>query len=532
MSTDQAAVATAVAQTVEVLRKLERAEYLAEWDSAVHGSTENLEKSARARAERMRYLADKRTYEQYRDWDKTNAGASDPLLARQLRKLHHIFAQGQRDPDTIDEIARLNMVLNDAYTNFRGKLNGKSVTNNAIEQILEEETDNEVRQEAWEASKQIGPEVASTIRELARLRNDAAHKMGYPNYHRMSFELDEIDPDWLYGMLDDLATRTDGPFREVKAELDAHLSEQYRVPVEQLRPWHYSDMFFQRAPKVGSVNLDKYFADQKLEDLALKTYDGLGMDARDVLVRSDLYERDMKNQHAFMIHVDREGDVRIFCNLQQNMRWMDTLLHELGHAVYDKYIPHSLPWLLREPAHILSTEAMAILMGGMTTTRDWLTQIRGLPAAEVDQLQSQIKKFIRLERLIFARWVMVMVNFERALYENPEADLDTVWWDLVEKYQFLKRPEGRAMPDWATKQHIALSPAYYQNYLIGEMMGVQWSRWLDAEAGGIINRAAAGNFFRDRVFALGATLPWNDALEKATGEKLNVQYYVDTYTTV
>src|SRR5260221_4723314 len=126
MSTDQAAVATAVAQTVEVLRKLERAEYLAEWDSAVHGSTENLEKSARARAERMRYLADKRTYEQYRDWDKTNAGASDPLLARQLRKLHHIFAQGQRDPDTIDEIARLNMGLNDAYTTCRGKLNGKS----------------------------------------------------------------------------------------------------------------------------------------------------------------------------------------------------------------------------------------------------------------------------------------------------------------------------------------------------------------------------------------------------------------------
>src|SRR5260221_14780332 len=115
MSTDQAAVANSVTQTVEALRKLELAEYLAEWDSAVRGSTENLEKSARARAERMRYLADKRTYEKYRDWDKTNAGASDTLLARQLRKLHLIFSQGKRGPDTIDEISRLNMVLNDAY---------------------------------------------------------------------------------------------------------------------------------------------------------------------------------------------------------------------------------------------------------------------------------------------------------------------------------------------------------------------------------------------------------------------------------
>src|SRR5262249_164735 len=178
-------------------------------------------------------------------------------------------------------------------------------------------------------------------------------------------------------------------------------SQRYRVPVEDLRPWHYADMFFQRTPKIGSVNLDPFFDGQKLEDLALKTYDGLGMDARDVLDRSDLYERDKKDQHAFCIHIDREGDVRTLCNLQPSLRWMDTLLHELGHAVYDKYIPHDIPWLLREPAHILTTEAMAIMMGGMASDRTWLTQIRGVNNGEVDQLVAPIKKFKRLERLIF-----------------------------------------------------------------------------------------------------------------------------------
>src|SRR5450432_2312210 len=133
MSTDQAAVANAVAETVKDLRRFELADYVAELDAAAHGSTDNLEKSARARAERMRYLADKQAFVQYRDWDQANVGAGDPLLARQLRKLHHIYAQGQRDPDTINEIARLNMKLNDAYTNFRGKLNGKPITNKAIE---------------------------------------------------------------------------------------------------------------------------------------------------------------------------------------------------------------------------------------------------------------------------------------------------------------------------------------------------------------------------------------------------------------
>src|SRR5258707_6723692 len=127
----------------------------------------------------------------------------------------------------------------------------------------------------------------------------------------MSLEPGKIDLDWLYAMLDDLARLTAEPFRSVKAELDAHLSERYHVPVEDLRPWHYSDLYFQRAPKIGSVNLDPFFADQKLEELALKTYDGLGMDTRDVLARSDLYEREGKDQHAFCTDIDREGDVRV-----------------------------------------------------------------------------------------------------------------------------------------------------------------------------------------------------------------------------
>ena len=88
-------------------------------------------------------------------------------------------------------------------------MNGARLTANAIDQILASETDSERRRAAWEASKQIGPRVADPIRRLAELRNDAAHRMGYENFHRMSLTLNELDPDWLYGMLDDLAAKID-----------------------------------------------------------------------------------------------------------------------------------------------------------------------------------------------------------------------------------------------------------------------------------------------------------------------------------
>jgi peptidyl-dipeptidase A len=521
-------IRAAVDAVVVQLRRLDIAANLTAWDAAVKGTPENLQKAADARTEAMKFAADPGEYARFRDWDRSGAAAGDAQLARMVRVLHNLFAGNQNDPALIEQISGLIQKLEEVYYGFRATVDGKSLSNNQIEKILDTEMDSEIRREVWEAHKQLGPLVAPSIRELAHLRNRAAQNMGYANFHRMSLELNEIDPDWLYQMLEDLAMQTQAPFERVKAELDQALSKRFQVPVAELRPWHYSDLFFQRAPAIGDTDFEVYFKDQDLVALATETYDSLGMDVRDILTRSDLYERELKDQHAFCIHIDREGDIRTLNNLVPSERWMDTLLHELGHGVYDKYIPQSLPWLLRTIPHILSTEAMALLMGSQTLDTEWLVRIRGLDRAEAVALSAAATKREILAQLIFARWVMVVVGFERAMYENPDQDLDTLWWDLVEKYQLLHRPEGRHMPDWATKNHIALAPAYYQNYLLGQMVAAQWQHTLRAK-GGLIGNPDAGAWFKDRVFGTGATLPWNDALAFATGEPLNLTYYAQQY---
>lgn len=500
---------------------------LRNWEAATTGTPAALEAAARSRGEWMRFWADRDAYLQYKAWDEAGAAGDDAHLARMVRLLHLGYAEGQRDPETIDEITELSKSLDDAYTNFRAELNGERLTANAIDEILADETDSGRRRAAWEASKQIGSHVADQIRRLAELRNDAAHHMGYENFHRMSLTLNELDPDWLYALLDDLAAKTDEPFRRAKAAMDAELSDRFGVSVEDLMPWHYADPFFQRAPMIGQFDYDAPFAGRDLVDLAVRTYDDLGMDVRDILQRSDLYEREGKDQHAFCMHVDREGDVRTLCNLKPVLRWMETLLHELGHGVYDKYIPLELPWLLRTVPHILSTEAMAMLMGAQTLDPEWHMRYLGASSAQAEMIGEASAARFRLEELIFARWVMVVVNFEQLLYEDPAQDLNMAWWNLVQKYQLLNVPDGRErQPDWATKYHIALVPAYYQNYLLGRMMSLQWDRWLAEHIGGIVGRPEAGQFFRERIFAPGATLHWNDALEQATGEKLNPDYFV------
>ena len=44
------------------------------------------------------------------------------------------------------------------------------------------------------------------------------------------------------------------------------------------------------------VDLDRYFRDKDPTKLTRKTYDNIGLEVRDVLAESDLYERDGKNQ--------------------------------------------------------------------------------------------------------------------------------------------------------------------------------------------------------------------------------------------
>jgi peptidyl-dipeptidase A len=121
-----------------------------------------------------------------------------------------------------------------------------------------------------------------------------------------------------------------------------------------------------------------------------------------------------------------------------------------------------------------------------------------------------------------------MFRFEREMYRNPRLDLNELWWDLVEKYQMLKRPEGRNAPDYAAKIHIVSSPAYYHNYMLGQLFASQVHHTIAREVLKVppeqalyVGNRAVGDFLKQRVFAPGRTLPWNELTEFATGEELN-----------
>ena len=439
-------------------------------------------------------------------------------LRRQLEVMRLSLLGNQTSPEQRSRLVELSTAVEGDFASFRPEFKGRLLTDNDILEILVSSPDESMRRGAWEASKEIGARVSDRVRELARTRNEVAIDLGFSDYYRMSLRLQELEESWLFETLDQLERLTSDPFRAWKQRLDAILMERFGV--DRIYPWHYSDPFFQDLPAAGGLSLDESLGQTDAAEVSLQTFGAWDIDLRSVLESSDLYPRADKSQHAFCIDIDRAGDVRILANVVPGERWVETMLHESGHAAYDISIDRRLPYLLRRPAHTFVTEAIAILCGRLVRDRRWLTQIAGLREQEVGALWSGLAPAAAAERTMFARWCLVMTHFERDLYSDPEADLDARWWELVERFQLVQPPPNRRAPDWAAKVHVAVAPVYYHNYLLGELLASQLEAVCEREAGGVPGSTLAGELLRNQIFEHGASLSWDKLILQATGRPL------------
>ena len=504
----------------ERLAPLSQAANLAWWDSQVSATEENAERRARAELALSDALADR---ELFAAVGEAIAGAADERVRRQLGLVSSAMLTHQIPDHLRARIVELESSVDMRFSRHRGVVRGAEVGDTEIKHILRHSDDAEERREAWEAAKTVGAEVADDVRELARLRNEAARGLGHRDWFALSLHANEFDEDRLVETLAEADRATGEPFARWKDALDEKLAVRFGCRVGELRPWHYADPFFQEPPPDGAVDLDSYVDGRDVVSLSRRTFDGVGLEVDEILGRSDLFPRDGKSQHAFCIDIDRLGDVRVLANTVSTHDSADTMLHELGHGVYDLGFREDLAWLERS-THLVATEASALLFGSLSWTRDWLERILGMSESEGADLEARLRAARAAELLVFTRWVLVMSTFERALYADPDGDLDALWWELVSRYQLVTAPAGRRAPDWAAKIHIAVAPVYYHTYLYGAIVALQLIGSLEGTAGGIVDRPEAGAWLREQLFGPGQSVRWDHLVEHATGTPLSTSF--------
>jgi peptidyl-dipeptidase A len=506
------------------------------WDASTTGKSEDYDRYKRLQLDIRRIYSNSLEFAFLKEM-RESGQVRNARLARQLDKLYYAYLQNQMDPVLMGKIVELDARITENYNKFRGEIEGRKVTNTEIYKIMTTETDSHKRELAWRASKQVGDFIVADLIDLVKLRNEAARKLGFDNYHSFAIVTGEQSVEEIDRIFRELDELTAEPFAAYKKELDGVLAQMYGISPQDLKPWHYHDPFFQRTPLVFQLDLDTYYRKHNVKELAQVFYAGVCLPVDDILARSDLYDREGKNPHAFGFDADRKGDVRILANLDNDERWMETILHELGHAIYSKYHDRHEPYLLREPAHNFTTEAIAMFFGRLSRNADWMRDMLNLSDEDYRKIQGVSWKYTRSQQILFPRWAMVMYYFEKQLYANPDQDLNSLWWDLVEKYQYVKRPPEALDAGWASKLHFTIAPCYYHNYMMGELFASQLHHYLvfnvmnkqSDEGVSYVGDKRVGEYLRKNVFAPGALYQWNEMITRATGEPLTPKYFVEQF---
>ena len=523
-------------RTVAAYAPLVKASSEAYWEGTTNGNAAAFDRYAEINKKIAELFSDAGTFEELHRI-KESGSVTEPLLRRQLEELYNSFLARQADRSLLGAIIEKETALERKYAAFRADFRGRRINDNEVERLLRTSTDSAELREVWEAHKAVGREVAGDILEVVRLRNQLADALGFTNYHSMSLMLSGEKPREVELLMNEVDTLSRDSFAAVKEEVDGAMARRCGIDRKELRPWHYQGRFFQEAPDLYPVDFDSYYKSRDLERLTIDYYRSIGLDVEPMLRRSDLYPREGKNQHAFCIDMDCMGDVRVLCNLTDNERWMETMLHEFGHAAYSAGHDANpeLPFLLREAAGIFTTEGVAMMFGRLSRNPEWMRLNLGIPAEEAERIAPDCRRSARLSQLVQSRFMQVVYRFEKAMYADPEQDLNALWRDLVEKYQLLTYPEGRDEPDWAAKIHIALYPCYYHNYQMGELFASQMHHYIvenitrsgDMAFDSYTGCPEVGRWLTENIFAPGKLYPWNEMISRATGEKLTAAWWAN-----
>lgn len=517
---------------VSGLKPLATAVSRAWWDAAVSGDPDAYARLTEHRDALDRFWANDRRFDRIEALHKMPP--DDPLLARSIELLYLEALPRQVEPELNQRINALSSDVERVFSTYQPLYQSEPRLFGYMEETLKHERDPAKLEEAYEATKAVGPALVFQLQELVEVRNEAARGLGFPDFYHMRLKLEEQDPDDVARFLERVETDTARPFAEAKSEIDARLSERFVIKPIELMPWHYQDPFFQDSPDVFDTDLDRVYGPADLIAVAERFFTGIGLSVDRILERSSLHEAVGKDPHAFATDIDREGDVRILLNLRPNERWMGTTLHELGHAVYDNGVARDLPWELRHPAHTLTTEAIAMLFGRLSRSTQWMCDMGLIDQAMAARFAGPTEEELRSAMLLSARWIQVMAHFERGLYGDPSQDLNALWWRLVERFQGLTpppRPPGAA--DYAAKIHVVAAPVYYHNYLYGECFASQIDAQLHAEVLNgeptYVGNKDVGAWLTEHIFRPGARFHFDELARAATGEAVGSAAFAEQF---
>ena len=520
----------------------------------VEGDTITVKQAQEAQQQYANFTGSKENIEKATDFLKRR----DRLTDLQIRQLERILYLAASNPQTVSELVKEKIAADTKQTEmlygFDFKLDGKSVTPNEIDDMLETENNLQQRLKVWEASKEVGVELKDGLANLQRLRNETVKALGYKDFFQYQVSDYGMTVEEMNQLCENMIKDIWPLYRELHTWARYTLAKRYNAEVPDLLPAHWLPnrwgQEWQRMVNTEGLNIDDQLSKYSGEWVVKKGeefYVSLGFPnlPQSFWDLSSLYPVSpdagyKKNTHASAWHMDFDKDVRSLMSVVPNTTWWSTSLHELGHIYY--YISYSnpnVPIVLREGANRGFHEAVGSMIGLASLQPPFLKEMGLLNKNfEVDQTQALLKE--ALEYIPFIPWSAgVMTEFEHQLYSNnlPEDQFNKVWWELVKKFQGIVPPvpRGEDYCDAATKTHINVDAAQYYDYAISYVLLFQFHNYIateilkqDPHATNYYGSKKVGKWMND-LLSPGATVDWRELLKKSTGSEMTAKPLVDYF---
>ncbi len=477
-----------------------------------------------------------------------------PLSVRQLERVLLNAAEApMTNPELVKARIAAETVQASTLNSFEFRLDGKPISTNEIDSLLETSRDLEQRRAVWEASKLSGPALKPGLVKLRELRNGVARELGHPDYFALQVASYGMSTDEMVELQEQFMKELRPLYLQLHTWVKYELAKKYGQPVPKRIPAHWlTNRWSQNwTGLVAAASVDDRFKDRSPEWI-VKTaedfYKGLGFPSlpASFWTLSDLYpvkpgETRKKNTHASCWHLDLENDVRSLMSVEPNSRWFETTHHELGHGYYFmSYTRPEVPPLLRLGANPAFHEAMGSLIGLAAGQVPYM-QARGiLPADYQPDKVAFLLNDALANSIPFIFWSSgTMTHWEADVYAKglPPEQWNARWWRYVRDFQGVEPPSerGESFCDAATKTHINDTPAYYYSYAIANVLVFQMHDHIarkilhqDPRSCNYAGNQQVGAWLRS-IMEKGASEDWRKVLREATGEDLSTRAELDYF---
>jgi peptidyl-dipeptidase A len=477
-----------------------------------------------------------------------------PVMARKMKLLK--LAAGFPAPGNLAEQKELAQVAASLDGDFgKGKwcpdrTSGKCLDVTAIAKLMAESRDEEELKRAWIGWHSVGAPMRQRYARLAELGNKGSRELSFADAGALWRSNYDMAPDAFAAEVDRLWEQLRPLYLSLHAYVRGQLAKKYGngvVPAKSpiaahllgniwAQEWNNIYPLMDSPKPEQSYDLTKILQDRKTDARGMARYgEGFFTSLGFAPLPKTFWERSLFTKpadrdvvcHASAWDVDSKDDLRIKMCIQITQEDFVTIHHELGHNFYQRAY-NTQPPLFQGSANDGFHEAVGDTIA-LSVTPEYLKKIAFIemvpPASgDIDYLLQQA-----LAKVAFLPFGLVIDKWRWEVFSGqvkPE-QYNQAWWELRLKYQGVAPPVARSESDFdpGAKYHVP-GNVPYMRYFLARILQFQFQRALCREAGysGPLHRCSIyGNKVAGRrlneMLALGASKPWQEALETLTGEK-------------